>query len=144
MLEPYLPENPTDEQRQALEWALSLAMTMGQTWCDDAELTDLTLIVTGELPVIVRGSSFPGMARGRFTCLAEVIGTFHCNLNHDALEAIRGRNRVTLVISSRGDSPLGNELSGHGMSAMLVHSDSPLPWYNRPSTDFYQADHHPG
>lgn len=135
VLEPYLPANPTDPQSEALEWALSLAMTMGQTWCDDSELTDLTLIVAGESPIIVQGPSFPGMARSRFTCLAAVTGTPHCKLTHDALSAMRGRNNICLVISSRDNSPLTNELVGHGLSAMLVHSGSPLPWYNTPNAN---------
>ena len=133
VMEAYLPVNPTDPQREALEWALSLAMTMGQTWCDDAELTDLTLIVVGESSVIVQGPSFPGMARSRFSCLAEVVGTPHCKLTQDALHAMRGRNSVCLLMSSRANSPLMNELNGHGLSAMLVHPTSPLPWYNAPN-----------
>ena len=93
------------------------------------ELSDLTLILAGEPTVTIRGPSYPGMARQRFTCLAEVSGTLRCKLDHEAMHAARGRHQVRLVISSRADSALVGEL---GVPALLVHPESPLPWYNRP------------
>ena len=132
VVEPYLPENPTAAQRDALEWALSLAMTLGQTWCETPELSELTLIIAAETTLTEVGPCVPGMARRRFRCLAEVVGGPRSKLDNEALRRMRGRNRVRLVISSRSKSPLVDQMQAQGLAPLAVHPNSPLPWYNRP------------
>jgi uncharacterized protein (DUF58 family) len=116
-----------------LEWALSLAMTLGRSWCASAAGSDLALIVAGSPPVVHSGRASPGFVRPAFACLADVTGSPEVSPVPIGLARRRSFRAVRVVVSTRPASPVAEELRRAGLPVAVVHPAAPPAWYFPPT-----------
>jgi uncharacterized protein (DUF58 family) len=128
VVDPWLPAEATDAERERLEDTLSLAATIAATWVR-AFGTRVTLAVSGEVAIL----SNEAMLRESLTLLADVSGSpspvapdFE-TIGRAAMRAAR------VVVSSRADSPLAASLAAElRRTFATLHPQLALPWYKPP------------
>jgi uncharacterized protein (DUF58 family) len=133
VVEPWLPDNPTAADREALEAALSLAATIARTW-GRVNNTRLVVAVAGEPDSVRASSGSDEGVRDALAPLADVAG----EANPQALPArafARSLARAArLVVSSRRDSPYADAMSdATGRRFVAVCPADRLPWYQPPA-----------
>jgi len=128
VVDPWLPVEPTTEQRAALEAAFSLAATIASTWCRALD-TRVTLVVEETVSQL---SNDTGL-REALVPLADASGS-DSPQPPDAFVFGRHVSRAArLVVSSRPDSPLASSLARvHGHAFATVDVSQALPWYAPP------------
>jgi uncharacterized protein (DUF58 family) len=104
VVEPYLPEKPTDADRQILESTISLAAGVVREWRRDAGAR-LALVIAGPTPAVLDGPPGPGPTERMLEALAVEPG----GLPGDVGAALGRLSRAVLaspalVVSSRPDS----------------------------------------
>jgi uncharacterized protein (DUF58 family) len=117
---------------ERLEWVLSLATTLGRSWCASAAGSDLTLIVAGSPPVVRSGRASPGFVRPAFACLADVTGSPDVPPVPPGLARRRSFRAARVVVSTRPAGPVAEELRRAGLPVALVHPAAPPVWYSPP------------
>ena len=131
VVEPWLPEVPTPADRERLEAALSLAVTMAVTWRRAFD-SPVTVVVPGPAAAVATATCEEDL-RAALTPLADVTGggapaalpagAFHRHLARGA----------RVVVSSRPDTPYASALSrSTGKPFVAVCPGDRLPWYQRP------------
>ncbi len=131
VVEPWLPTDPTPRQRENLEAALSLAVTVVRTW-SRVYGTRLTVAVAGEEPPRTIPATDEGV-REALAPLAGVVGS-------EAFEPIppaafdRSLARAArVVVSSRRNSPYADALTrSTGRLFVAISPGDRLPWYQPP------------
>lgn len=129
VVEPWLPANPTEEDRANLEAALSLAATIAATWCR-AIGTRVALAVSGEVEIFSGESSLRDAlipladAEGSPTPVASKVESF----GRFALRAAR------VVVTSRMNSPLADALTAElGKPFASLNPNHLFAWYQPPA-----------
>ena len=131
VVEAWLPEAPAAADRERLEAALSLAVTIAVTWRRAFD-SPVTVVVPGPAPVVATATSEEDL-RVALTPLAEVTGggapdALSANAFHRHLA--RG---ARVVVSSRPDTPYASALGrSTGKPFVAVCPGDRLPWYQRP------------
>ncbi|HET6575189.1 MAG TPA: DUF58 domain-containing protein [Fimbriiglobus sp.] len=132
VIDPWIPAGPTrPEAGRRLEWALSLATTLGQAWCDSDDGSGLTLIVPGTPPVIRSGRGTPGFVRQAFVPLADLAGT-HVVPAAVPSQARRSNRAARVVVSTRPSSPLADALRSAGLPCVVVDPTAAPHWFVPP------------
>ncbi len=131
VVEAWLPVNPTDADRQRLEAALSLAVTIAVTWRRAFD-SPVTVAVPGVEPVVSTATSEEDM-RESLAPLAQLEG----GPEPDALPALVFRHRLArgarILVSSRSGSPYAVALSrATGRTFFPVSPGDRIPWYQPP------------
>lgn len=132
VVEPWLPAEPSADDRLHLEAALSLAVTMVRTWARQGEAW-ITVVVAAAEPVVC---SVPGGACVRITLgpLAGVEGTSAPAIPAPATFGRFLTRATRVIVSSRRQTPLGEGLSRlTGRSFVTLDPTSRLPWYRPPA-----------
>jgi uncharacterized protein (DUF58 family) len=132
VVEPWLPEEPTDLDRAKLEAALSLAATMIHSWAKSIE-TRTMLVLAGASPT--KGSASPGDSGVR-EVLIPLAGAMGTTESAEIAPSSFGRSTAKsarVVVSSRSGSPLAARL-GHllGKPFLAMDASQRLPWYQPP------------
>jgi uncharacterized protein (DUF58 family) len=132
VVDPWVPEGPaTPEAGCRLEWALSLATTLGEAWCDTDDGSDLTLIVPGNPPVVRSGRGTPGFVRQAFVVLADLRGS--PNVPATIPTNVRRSNRAArVVVSTRPTSPIADALRSAGLPCAAVDPTTAPTWFRPP------------
>jgi uncharacterized protein (DUF58 family) len=133
VVEPWLPDNPTAADRDRLEAALSLAVTVAITW---RRLLDspVTVIVPGAVPAVAHAASEETL-RDALASLAEVT----CGPMPDQ-QLVAGLSRhaargARVVVSSRPNTPYAKVLAHVvGKPFVTISPSDRLPWYQPPET----------
>jgi uncharacterized protein (DUF58 family) len=124
---------PGPESARRLEWALSLAVTLGVTWCEADDPADLTVIVPGTPPRVLAGPGTPGFVRHAFAPLADLAPA-------DAVPPVppellrRGTSRsARVLVSTRPASPVGDGFRRAAVTFSAVDPTAPPVWFTPPS-----------
>jgi uncharacterized protein (DUF58 family) len=131
VVEPWLPVAPTPADRDRLEDALSLAVTIAVTWRRAFD-SPVMVVVPGSVPTITTAMSEEDL-RSALTPLADVQGAAtHEVLLGDAFHRHLARG-ARIVVSSRPRTPYATAL-GHstGKPFVAVSPGDRLPWYQSP------------
>lgn len=132
VIDPWVPGGPaTPEASRRLEWALSLATTLGQAWCDSDDGSDLTLIVPGSPPAVRAGRSTPGFVRQAFVVLADLTGSPDVPTAVPA-QARRSSQAARVVVSTRPASPVADSLRSSGLPCAAVDPTAGQNWFVPP------------
>jgi uncharacterized protein (DUF58 family) len=132
VVDPWVPGGPlTPEASRRLEWALSLATTLGQAWCEIGDASDLTVIVPGSPPTVRSGRCTPGFVRQAFAVLADVAGTPAVPTAVPP-EARRSSRTARLVVSTRPGSPVADALRSSGLPCAAADPTVPPAWFVPP------------
>ncbi len=129
VVEAWLPANPTPADRDRLEAALSLAVTIAVTWRHAFD-SPVTVVVPGSG---VATASYDEDLRKAMTPLADVTGA--PNFDAPGVSAFTGRlaRGARVVVSSRRNSPFSGTLArSTGKPFAAVSPGDPLPWYQPP------------
>ena len=126
LVDPYLPTFPSPADRDRLEWALGLAMSLGAAWADGSEGVTLTLVVPGRPASVTAGPADPRGVWGVFSPLADVAGTADVP---PAAPLPRGGRAVRVLCSPRPDSPVAVGWRAAGQPVAVVSADRPPGWY---------------
>jgi len=132
VVEPWLPDHPSDADRARLEAALSLAATVVQTWRQAIE-TRVVLVVSGADSAA--GTALPGDAgtRAALAPLAETEGGSAFPALSPAAFGRRLGRAARVVISSHSASPLPDQLGrSTGKHFLDLDPHQRLPWYQEP------------
>lgn len=129
VVEPWLPANPTPQDSERLEAALSLAVTIAATWRRAFD-SPIMVAVPGHGAA---SASAEEDLREALTPLADVVGA----PAHDPIpvSAFAGRlaRGARVVVSSRPDTPFADALSrATGKPFAAVCPQDRLPWYQPP------------
>jgi uncharacterized protein (DUF58 family) len=134
VVDPWVPaEASTPEADRRLEWALSVATTIGQTWCDNDDGSDLTLIVPGSPPRVRSGRCTPGFVRQAFAVLADLTGSADVPPVAPSL-ARRSSRAARVVVSTRPTSPVADALRSAGLPCATVDPTAAPVWFTPPET----------
>ncbi len=129
VVEPWLPPDPTPADRDRLEAALSLAVTIAMTWRRAFD-SPVTVVFPG------RGVATANSAedlRDALTPLADVTGGPETDALPAAAFAGRLAHGARVVVSSRPDTPFAAALSrSTGKPFAAVAPADRLPWYQPP------------
>jgi uncharacterized protein (DUF58 family) len=132
VIDPWVPDGPPQpEAGRRLEWALSLATTLGQAWCDAGDGSDLTLIVPGSPPVVRSGRSTPGFVRQAFVVLADLTGTPAVPTTAPS-QARLSSQAARAVVSTRPSSPIADSLRSAGLPCVAVDPTAAPHWFVPP------------
>jgi uncharacterized protein (DUF58 family) len=132
VIDPWVPDGPTTpETGRRLEWALSLATTLGQAWCDTDDGSDLTLIVPGSPPAVRSGRCTPGFVRQAFVLLADLTGTPSVPTAVPS-QARRSSQAARVVVSTRPSSPIADSLHSVGLPCAAVDPTAAQNWFAPP------------
>jgi hypothetical protein len=133
VVEPWLPENPSEGQRKSLEAALSLTATIAINW---AKLfgTKLTFALAGDPDTVRTVEPTDLNIREALLPLASVTGNdAFVPLNREVFGRSFSR-AARLVVSSRANSPHAALLTrSTGQLFILVSPENQIPWYHPPS-----------
>jgi uncharacterized protein (DUF58 family) len=131
VVEPWLPDSPTSADRERLEAALSLAVTMAMTWRRAFD-SPVTVVVPGHAPAIATATSEEDL-RAALTPLADVQGAGMPEvLPGDAFKRHLARG-ARVVVSSRPNTPYADALGrSTGKPFVAVSPGDRLPWYQPP------------
>jgi uncharacterized protein (DUF58 family) len=133
VVEPWLPANPTDAERDSLEASLSLAVTMARTW-SRVYGTQVTIAVAGDAESIRTISPSDEGIREALAPLASVIGAADfAALGVSAFDRSLARS-ARILVSSRAASPHADDLTRTtGRYFIAISPADRLPWYQPPS-----------
>ena len=133
VVEPYLPETPTDADRQMLESTISLAAGVVREWRRDAGAR-LALVLAGPTPAVLDGPAGPGPTERMLEALAVETGGTTGDLGPALGQLSRAALAApTLVVSSRGDSPVAGALRERIDRYVAVsHPGRPEGWFQLP------------
>ena len=131
VVDPYRPSYSEDATWR-LEWALSLATTLGVAWAEAEDGTDLTLIVPGESPFVRTGRGTPGFIRNTFAILAGIRGESHVLQLPADCARIGSRRAARVIVSSRALSPLGDGFRKVGLPYATVDPLLKPVWFTPP------------
>jgi uncharacterized protein (DUF58 family) len=125
---------PDAESARRLEWALSLATSLGQTWCEADDPAELTVIVPGTPPRVLAGPGTPGFVRQAFAPLAELSAAPTVpGVPPELLR--RGTSRAARVlVSTRPASPLGESFRRAGVTFASIDPTNPPVWFTPPES----------
>lgn len=130
VVEPWLPPNPTAADRDRLEAALSLAVTVAMTWRHAFD-SPVTVAVPGY--AVTTANSAEDL-RDALTPLADVAGTPSADAPPSAAFAGRLARGARVVVSSRPDTPFAAALArATGRPFATVCPGDRLPWYQPPA-----------
>jgi hypothetical protein len=132
VFEPWLPADPTAADRERLEGALSLAVTIALTWRRAYDIP-VMVAVAGAKPAVATAASEEAL-REALAPLADAVGT-------DAPAAIPGEvfahhlaRGARVVVSSRPNTPFATTLArSTGKPFIAVSPGDRLPWYLPPA-----------
>ncbi len=132
VIEPWLPPQPTPEQRRQLEAALSLAATIVQSWHRVHE-TKVTLALAGNANPAWTFAPTESAVREALEPLATVVGS-------EAFAPLAPQSferpiavAVRVLVSSRSHSPYADALAkSTGRPFITLSPSDPLPWYHGP------------
>ncbi len=132
VVEPWLPDAPTAADRERLEAALSLAVTIAMTWRRAFD-SPVTVVVPGSTPTVATATSEEDL-RVALTPLADVTGSG----TPDALPANAFHRHLArgarVVVSSRPNTPYVSALGrSTGKPFVAVCPGDWLPWYQPPA-----------
>jgi uncharacterized protein (DUF58 family) len=134
VIDPWFPAGRrTPESSARLEWVLSLAATLVETWCEADEPAELTLAVVGPDPQLRTGRGTPSVVRHLLTPLATVAGyTSNPVVPH---ELVRGRSNRTarVLLSTRPACPVGSDFHRAGLPLAVVDPTTPPAWFTPPA-----------
>ncbi len=133
VVDPYLA-GFTGDAAWRLEWALSLATTLGVAWAEADEATDLTLIVPGETPFVRTGRGTPSFVRTTFAILAGVRGASTVPQLPAETARIGSRRSARVIVSSRSHSPLGESFRKVGLPFATVDPQQKPIWFTPPKS----------
>jgi uncharacterized protein (DUF58 family) len=132
VVDPWVPDGPaTPEADRRLEWALSLATTLGQAWCDTGDGSELTLIIPGSPPVVRSGRCTPGFVRQAFVVLADLAGS-PAVPTAVPTQARRSSRAARVVVSTRPTSPVADALRSAGLPCAAVDPTAAPSWFAPP------------
>lgn len=133
VVEPWLPPNPTASEREALETALSLTVTIARTWGHVCG-TRVTMAIAGDPSSIRTTVSTDDGVREALTSLADVTGASEFPLlGPEAFERSLAQ-AARVVVSSRRNTPYAASLGNStGRPFVAVSPNDHLPWYQAPS-----------
>lgn len=133
VVEPWLPADPSESDRNALEAALSLAVTVVVTW-SRVHATRVTVAVAGDPDSVRMTTASDSGVREALEPLATVRGgTTFATLAPEAFERSLARSARVLV-SSRPGSAYSDALSrATGRRFLAVSPADRLPWYQQPA-----------
>lgn len=132
VVEPFLPDRATPADREALEAALSLAVTVVRAWCRSAE-TRVTVVVAGAESVISSGAAREEFARDGVVALADVTGGPTPPRIEPLMLGRSAGHGARVVVSSRPNSPLAAALAhGVGKPFLALAPSQPISWYQPP------------
>jgi len=132
VVEPWLPTTPTPLQRDDLEAALCLAVTIAINWTR-VYGTQVTVAVAGEPGSVHTTTPTDRGVRDVLTPLARVTGNNEFEpLNRDVFNQSLA-HAARLVVSSRSNSPYAS-LIAHSTGRLFVAAspNDRLPWYQPP------------
>ncbi|MFO0805204.1 MAG: DUF58 domain-containing protein [Gemmataceae bacterium] len=128
VVDPWLPADATDADRQRLEDALGLAATITATWAR-AIGTRVTLAASGAVSIV---AGEPGL-RDALIPLADAAGSPSPAAPDAATIGWMAARAARVVVSSRANSPLADELAAKlGKPFARLDPRQPLPWYRPP------------
>ncbi len=133
VVEPWLPPDPTPQQREQLEAALSLAVTIVQTW-SKVYGTTVVVAVAGRLGAVRTAAPNVAGVRTALEPLADIKGS--TTFQPFAPQAFgRSLSRaVRVLVSSRSASPYADALANSTGRAFIAISPSDgLAWYQSPA-----------
>ncbi len=131
VVDPWLPDGIYDKQAaRRLEWALSLATSLGLAWSDTG--SDLTLIVPGTPPEVRSGRGTPGFVRQAFALLAGLNGGPAVPVVPPGLARRGGRRTARVVVSPRPQSPLADAIRQAGLPCAAVDPSAEPTWFVPP------------
>jgi uncharacterized protein (DUF58 family) len=134
VIEPWLPGNPTQADRDAVESTLSLAATVARTWVRVYN-TRLVVAVAGDASSVRVASGSDQSVREALAPVADVAGAEHAVVLPAGVFDRSLARAARLVISSRPNSPYADAM-GHatGRRFLAVCPADPLPWYQPPES----------
>jgi uncharacterized protein (DUF58 family) len=129
VVEPWLPANPTPQQREQLEAALSLAASLVRAW-SRAYTTTVVIAVAGDNAMVRIATPTDASVRAALEPLAAVKGTAQPEpLAPQAFDRALAR-AVRVLVSSRPASPYAETLAqSTGRSFLAVSPLDGVPWY---------------
>lgn len=129
VVEPWLPANPMPADRDRLEAALSLAVTIAMTWRRAFD-SPVTVVVPGG--GVATATSAEDL-REALTPLADVVGSPTADAPPASAFAGRLARGARVVVSSRPDTPFAGMLArSTGKPFAAVCPADRLPWYQPP------------
>ncbi len=133
VVEPWLPVEPGDEHRAALEAALSLAVTVARTWHTAISPTVLCAVAGQPDSVRFAGPSETGLRQALAPLATATGGTSFSPLGPQDFKRPLART-ARLVVSSRPASPYAAALAARtGRSFVALSPADRPPWYSPPS-----------
>jgi uncharacterized protein (DUF58 family) len=132
VVEPWVPVAPTAAHLEAVEAALSLAVTLALAWSREYG-TGVVVAVAGAGDSVRAAGPSEAAVRAALEPLAGVTGAPRFEpFGPRAFSRPLGR-AVRLLVSSRPDSPYAGQISGGlGRAFLPVSPADPLPWYRPP------------
>ena len=132
IVEPWLPAKPSTTEREAVEGALSLAVTVARSWHGQAG-TRVVVAVAGDPESVGAAGASEESLREALTPLASVKGAA-------SLEPLAARlfdrslaRAARIVVSSRAHSPYADSMStATGRRFIAISPADHLPWYIPP------------
>lgn len=133
VIEPYLPDSPTEDDRRTLEATISLAAGVVREWRRDAGAR-LTLLIAGPTPIVVDGPAGPGPTERMLEALAVEPGGATGDLGVALGQLSRAAlTSPVLVVGSRADSHVAGTLRGQMDRFVAVsHPGRPEGWFQLP------------
>jgi hypothetical protein len=134
VVEPWLPADPTQQQRADLEAALSLAATIAVSWCR-VYGTWVTLVVAGDSESPRTATPNDRGIRVALTPLADLEGSdASASLNGIVFNRSFARS-ARIIVSSRPNTPSASLITrATGRLFLAVSPADRLPWYLPPSS----------
>jgi len=122
----------TGESNRRLEWALSLATSLGVAWAESDDQTDVTLIVPGEPPFVRTGRGTPGFVRTTFAALAGLRGESQVPQIAPELARTGSRRSARVIVSSRPNSPLADSFRRVNLPFAAIDPTQQPAWFTPP------------
>lgn len=133
VVEPWLPANPTAADRERLEAALSLAVTMAVTW--RRAFDSPVLVAVAANGVLVASATSEEHMREALTPLADVTGSPTADVPAAGAFGHHLARAARVVVSSRPNTPYAHALGrATGRPFVAVSPAERLPWYLPPAT----------
>lgn len=134
VVEPWLPANPTAGDRQRLEEALSLAVTIAVTWRRAFD-TPVLVAVAGDPRAVATATSEEDL-REALTPLADVAGAAGAEAPPAAAFGARVARGARIIVSSRPATPYAAALArATGRPFVAISPADRLPWYLPPAAE---------
>ena len=134
VVEPWLPDHPTETERSQLESALSLAVTIARSW-SRAFATRVTIAVAGEAGSVRTAAPYDAALRHALSPLADLEGRRVFETLGPSCFDRSLQRAACLVVSSRRNSPYAAALTRATRRLFLAIAPSSRPaWYEPPVT----------